>query len=183
MSTSRRNFLIGLGAGLILPRKFEQVAKHVIQTKEPLLQVLSRPLHTLYARDWGGNGAHSLHLDFVEEDMPDFSKLSWKRYFELFYPDAEGFDGDLGAVVDPIFAENHWMMNHTSNAKAFKLLEPLKSGLGLDARYSADKGWVDFTDGTNLMADYRGVDVDLLGMSLLQEQLNALNTGISIEYW
>ena len=52
--------------------------------------------------------------------------------------------------------------------------------LGIDDLASADDGQIEFIECDSPGSNYRGVEADMMGLSLLQDKLNQLDTAIEI---
>ena len=89
---------------------------------------------------------------------------------------------DLDDDMDPFTVMDWWLLKYSSNARAYHFLE----GLDLGPRLSAAKvaGELDFICGAAPGVDYLGVRaVDEITLSLLQERLNQLGTGIAVKLY
>ena len=72
--TTRRTFLKGVGAGLLLPATWDFLANHLEKYGEPLLSAPTPADHTLYAIPLGDD--FQLSLDTAEDEMPSLRCLS-----------------------------------------------------------------------------------------------------------
>ena len=66
--TTRRTFIKGIGAGLLLPTTWDLFANHLANHGEPLMRVPKRIDHILYATCWAED--FQLSLDAIEDDLP-----------------------------------------------------------------------------------------------------------------
>ena len=73
-------------------------------------------------------------------------------------------------------------LTDSPNARAYRLLEGLD--LGPDFNSPDAVGEIKFIECPSIGSNYRGVKADdLVSVSLLQERLNQLNTGIHVRMW
>ncbi len=185
MDLSRRNFLIGIGAGLILPSYYELARKHVFNSGEPLILPPPSPEIKLIAHDYAGSGSYTLNWGDPYPDLPSFDDMTWRQFAEAYMHGAEGYldtwkeDGiDLDDTVEVGFAEETWILKNSPNAQAYDLLWAYD--LGLDDDAATEDGQLEFIECPFPGSNYRGVEADILGLSLLQEKLNQLDTDILI---
>lgn len=188
MDISRRNFLIGLGAGLILPSYYELARKYVFDSGEPLILPPPSPEIKLIAHDYGCTGSYTLNWGDPYSDLPSFADMTWRQFADEYMHGAEGYlemwkeDGiDPDDRVEESFAEDQWILKNSPNARAYDLLWPYD--LGLDDDAATEDGQIEFIECPFPGSDYRGVEADLLGLSLLQDKLNQLSTGIEISLY
>ena len=188
MDLSRRNFLIGVGAGLILPSYYELARKHVANSGEPLIMAPRSPEIKLIAHDYAGNGSYTLNWGDPYSELPLFDDMTWRQFADNYMHGAEGYldlwkeDGiDLDDTIEEGFAEETWILKNSPNAKAYDLLRAYNLGLGDHA--STDDGQIEFIECDSPGSNYRGVEVDVLGLSLLQDKLNQLDTAIEISLY
>ena len=87
-------------------------------------------------------------------------------------------DFDLDDTVNPYWAEDYWIHKHSPNGRAYDLLSGFD--LGLDHQGAKGVGQIEFIEGDHPGSDYRGVEADAVGLSLLQHKLNELDNGISV---
>jgi hypothetical protein len=98
-------------------------------------------------------------------------------YLELWEED--GIDPD--DTVEAGFAEETWILKNSPNAQAYDLLWAYD--LGLDDDSVTEDGQIEFIECPNPGSNYRGVEADVLGLSLLQDKLNQLDTAIEISLY
>jgi hypothetical protein len=184
MSISRRQFILGTGAGLILPSYYDKVFTFFENHGEPFLEIPKQAAKDLYAVDWGG-GIIEFHLGEVAIEQPGPITLREYalRYFggEQGYLDAyhEEYDEvDFDEIAYPSMVETT-CTRRNSAAKAHRLLEKLDLGSDFDGDDAV--GQLNFLDCPNMCSDYLGVQTeDPVSISLLQKRLNELNTGIRV---
>ena len=188
MDLSRRNFLIGIGAGLILPSYYELARKHVLNTGEPLILPPPSPEIKLIAHDYAGLGSYTLNWGDPYSDLPRFDDMTWRQFADAYTHGGEGYlelwqeDGiDPDDTVEEGFAEEHWILKNSPNARAYDLLWAYD--LGLDDDAATEDGQIEFIECPNPGSNYRGVEADVLGLSLLQDKLNQLDTAIEISLY
>ena len=184
MSITRRQFLLstaGAAAGFILPSFYTRALEFLDQFGEPLLespQIVRQKLIVCSDRD------NELNLGDPYCEPPP---LSWREYAEKYYGgDLQELEENWGldraqydekAPWDVV--ADAWIRNDSPNAKAYRLLDSLD--LGPDLTGPNAVGGLIFTDGPCPGNDYLGVSVvDEISISLLQQRLNDLGTGIRI---
>jgi hypothetical protein len=180
---SRRQFLLGTGAGLIFPSFFERALAYWENHGEALLVPTRNADIQLFAVDRGGAG---LELNWGDpwEEPP---KLTRREFAEEYYGSIEHYDWvleedpdfDLDAEADILEVVDAWAREDSPNARAYRLLE--RYDLGPDLSGPGRVGEIRFIDGPCPGNDYLGVEApSLLDLSLLQHRLNQLQSGIQI---
>jgi hypothetical protein len=180
---SRRQFLLGTGAGLILPSFFERALAYWENHGASLLDTARNADIQLFAVDRGGDG---LELNWGDpwEEPP---KLTRRELAEKYYGGIDHYecyleedpDFDLDEEADILEVVDAWARVDSPNARAYRLLERYDLG----AAFSGPErvGEIRFIDGPCPGNDYLGVEAPSpLDLSLLQHRLNQLNTGIQI---
>ena len=184
MTISRRQFILGTGAGLILPAYYDKVFTFFENHGEPLLEVPGRASRTLYAYTWG-DGFEFL-LDGRETDAPvgmtrrEYAQRyfgSEQEYIEAFELDPESIN--LDEPEYPPCVDMAWSRNDAPAAKAYRLLDGIDLGSEFDGDHAV--GHLEFMDSPNPCSNYLGVQTeDAVSVSLVQKRLNDLNTGIRV---
>lgn len=183
MTTSRRQFIIGTAAGLILPAYYDKVLSYWENHGEALIVAPKSCEIELIAVDRGGDG---LELNWGDpwEEPP---AMTVREYARRYFGDEDYFiqireedpDIDLDAQMDWWDVAGTWARVDSANAKAYLLLEDLD--LGPDFVGKNAVGEIRFIDGACPGNDYLGVEApSLVDISLLQKRLNDLSTGIRI---
>lgn len=180
---SRREFFVGIGSGLILPRFFERALARYEKQGEPLLLAPETPEATMTAVRWCAGDDFQLLLGDPEERPPGSMTLEdyVNRYGGSDMETAEE-DWDM-ALHDPmpeeaVFAA--WCRKESPNARAYELLDSLHLGPLVGAGDSV--GEITFIDGACPGNDYLGVEAATeLDLSLLQHRLTELRSGIRLE--
>ena len=94
MSISRRQFVVGTAAGLILPSYFDKIFTYFENTGEALLEVPKHAQIELIADfELGGGESYELNLGNPYEEPPEMTLREYaRRYFgsEEFYAECEG---------------------------------------------------------------------------------------------
>lgn len=183
MSISRRQFILGTAAGLILPSYYDKVLAYWESHGEALIEVPKKTEIELIAVDRGGDG---LQLNWGDpwEEPPEMTVREFaRRYFgdEEYFIELreEGPDIDLDAQMDWWDVVDCWGRVDSPNAKAYRLLESYDLGPDLVGKDAV--GEILFIDGPCPGNDYLGVEApSLVDLSLLQKRLNELKTGIRI---
>ena len=188
MGITRRQFLFSIpaaGAGFILPSFFDRAVDVLARTGEPLLVPPGECITELLAVDHG-SGEYQLNIGDPREGPP---RLTLREYIDRYYGcDVEAYAADCcdeGESVDPDSEVDEWVVMdawarwESPNALAYHRLYGLDPGPELDAPGAA--GELHFIDGPCPGNDYLGVHaVDALTLSLLQQRLNQLGTGIHV---
>jgi hypothetical protein len=187
MSISRRQFILGTGAGLILPAYYDKVFTFFENHGEPIIEAPKQALNDLYAVNWN-DCFIEFHLGEVQPEAPGPMTIREFaiRYFgdEQGYLDAyccerDGIEVDFDAIQDPVMLENTWLRRDSPMARAYRLLENLDLGPDLNGKDAV--GQIDFLDAPNMHSWYLGVQTeDPVSVSLLQKRLNDLNTGVRV---
>ena len=188
MSITRRQFLFSIpaaGAGFILSSFFDKAVDALAKTGEPLIVPPREATIELLAVDHG-TGEFQLNVGdpwlgppsmTLREYIDDYSGCDVDMYL------AENFDADevvdLDAEVDEWRVMDAWAATDSPNVIAYNLLDCLDLGPNLDGPDAV--GELQFINGACPGNDYIGVQAaDALTLSLLQQRLNLLNTGIHI---
>ena len=184
---TRRKFLVGAGSALTLPI-VDKFIWHIDNKGQPLIEKPSNPGQVLYVnRDYD----YQINLGRPLEEYPTATwreflvdKLGYKtpttlsQFRELYY-DYGMKPRELDADCDCYF--EYWDRTESPNALAYNLLEGIDVGLKL-AGTGDGLGGLEFIDGDAPGHDYLGVHADNdLSVSLLQNRLNELGTGIAVE--
>jgi len=188
MGITRRQFLFSIpaaGAGLILPSFFDRAVEALARTGEPLLIPPDKCVTEMLAVDHG-DGEYQLNIGDPWEGPPRLTQREYiNRYYdgdvEMYVADhyEEGEVVDLDAQVDEWVVMDAWARSESPNAVAYHRLYGLDLGPDLAAANAA--GELLFIDGPCPGNDYLGVHAaDALTLSLLQQRLNQLDTGIHI---
>jgi len=182
VSLSRRHFVLGTAAGLILPSYFEKALAFLENTGEPLLVPPTDAVVELIAMDWHAGG-FELNLGDPYQEPPEMTVREFARRYwggEAAYLDAWGYDDcDFARKMDFWEVIDCWGMKDSPNARAYRLLD----GLDLGHQFAGPDavGTLEFIEGPCPGSNYVGVEAaDQLSVSLLQKRLNDLNMGIRI---
>jgi hypothetical protein len=115
--------------------------------------------------------------------------MTWHKFLTRYHPDTLDELGDYWDLEESQLDDEApwdtvigpWCLIDSPNARAYHLLDSLD--LGPDLRGSETVGGLVFDSGPLLGNDYIGVSVeDDISVSLLQQRLNDLNTGIRVSY-
>ena len=185
MSITRRNFILGTAAGLILPSYYDKVFTFFENHGEPLIEVPKQANLDLYALDLG-LGDYEFNLGKPPLEPPTMTIREFAhRYYgsEDEYRDAwcweEDEEVDFDAYMDPEYVLDFWARSDSPHAQAYRLLEGLD--LGPDLEGDDAVGQILFIDGPHPGSDYMGAQTDdPVTISLLQKRLNELGTGIHV---
>ena len=186
MSITRRQFLISTtsgGAGLILPSYYEKVSSYFENHGEPLLESPLRISENLFA---DLDADFQLNLGLPATELPE---MTWREVIERYHgwmPDPDRLEDELGITVadldkpaDEDAYLDSWCRADSPNVQAYHLLECLD--IGTELRHGNQVGGLLFYDGPMPGSDYLGVHAECaVSLSLLQHQLNELDTGIRV---
>ena len=183
MSISRRQFIVGTAAGLILPSYFDKVFSYFENTGEALLEVPQNAEIVMIASSERGGDAYELNLGDPYQEPPEMTVREYAhRYFggEQEWLECNGYeDDDFERVMDFWDMVDTWAYNDSANAKAYRLLESLDLGPELTGEDAV--GEIRFIDGASPASDYLGAHAPTqLDIALLQKRLNDLDTGIRL---
>lgn len=185
MSFSRREFLLGFGAGLLLPKTWDFYADYLARSGEPYLGPPARSERTLFVTNCDDDEGLRLLLDYPDHDssVPDFSRMTKRQFIATYLPgwteEELEYEDALDKPVDRWYAFEHWVGVHSPDIKAFELLEPLDLG-GWSEQEDRGEGWIHFVDGPCPGNSSRWVTIDPLGASVLQHKLNEFNYNIRV---
>ena len=185
MSVTRRQFLLstaGAAVGAIIPSFYHRALEFFEQFGEPLLIAPARATQDLVVASI--NDYDELFLGDPFAEPPE---MTYREYFTRYEPEA--FDEleyrwglaaeDLDAPMEREYQWDAWLMHHGPSAQAHRLLQSLDLGPALRGPNSA--GALDFFEESNMTGCWRGVRPrDEVTLSLLQQRLNDLGTGIRI---
>ena len=183
MSISRRQFIIGTAAGLVLPSFYDRVFTFFENTGEAYLELPKQATNDLFAAVDRGDG-FQLNLGDPYQEPP--SSLTYREYIHRFLDDDEEYleelieEGiDLDSEMEFYDFIDEWAYRESPNAKAYRLLENLDLGPNFESKHAV--GQLHFYDCPAICSDYLGVHAeDEVSLSLLQKRLNELTTGIRI---
>ena len=189
MSVSRRHFLLatsGAVAGLILPSFYEKVLRFAETFGEPLIEAPASPRFILTAVDWFSDGVFELNWGDTEEEaevkvtVREFANRYWGGVQKYLDSCDESKSVDLDAMADERQVSEMWSLHHSSHDKALHVLQALDIGRTLGTGDAI--GQLDFIDGAPPGSNYRAAHApELISLSLLQQRINELGTGIGIE--
>lgn len=185
MSFTRRQFLLstaGASVGAIIPDYYFRALQFFEQFDEPLLEPPARPTSELYTF----HNCDQLELCFGDPTVGP-PPMTFREYFTLYDPGGfltfeENWDLGPEALDDPICDEyvfDYWSMHDSPGARAHTYLQSLDLGPRLTGPNSVGK--LEFFEDSNMVSCWRGVRYeDEVTLSLLQQRLNDLGTGIQI---
>ena len=133
MSISRRQFILGTAAGLILPSYYDKVLAYWENHGEPLIEVPKTTRIELNAIDKCGWG---LELNWGDP-LAEPPEMTVREFARRYYGSEEDYlllcdpDADLDAVMDWDLGFDTWARCDSPNAKAFGLLSGLDLGLDI----------------------------------------------------
>lgn len=193
MSITRRQFLLGTAAGLVLPSFYERAYSYFENHGEPLLIMPKRPVEILYACSEFSEEGFQLNLGKPHDVYPPEMTIrefcmaygegdpeKWWREFWLCTDDYEPVN--LDEKMDQIYVEDWWIMKDSPCARAYHYLEGID--LGPELTGAGVAGRLDFYCGGAPGNSFLAVDaVDDVSLSMLQQRLNELGTGVRVELY
>ena len=184
MTISRRQFIVGTAAGLILPSYFDKVFFYFENTGEALLEAPKTAGIELIADfERGGCDSYEINLGDPWEEPPEMTLREYARRYcgsEEVYADCDGLESyDWDRKMDFWEVIDAWARNDSPNARAYHLLENFDLGPEFTGKDAV--GEIKFIDGPCPGNDYLGAHAPTqLDIALLQKRLNDLDTGIRI---
>ena len=184
--TTRRAFIKGIGAGLVLPHTWDAFANYLENHGEPLLRAPKQFSDVIYVFDIGAED-YRLGLNKAHEEWPD-PEMSIREYAEQFGDhqwywdhDPDYDDGDDNRPIGEGFAYDYWPSNRSCDALAYDFLDARDLGW-FDRGHEVAEGYVDFVWGPCPGNDSKFVDVDALGASLLQDRLTERGYDVLVKF-
>ena len=185
MSLTRRAFLLstaGASAGAILPSFYFRALEFFEQFEEPLLVAPAQSRHRLCVFH---------NMDDIElcwgNPLAEPPPMTWRQYLERFDPESLDDPEDIWGVdvagldewIDEEQLWDNWFMHDGPGARAHGILQALDLGPRFEDQSSPH--CLEFFEDANMVSCWRGVRVaDEVTLSLLQQRLNDLDTGIRI---
>ena len=189
MAISRRRFMLGAAgaaAGLILPGYYRRALEFIDRTGQPLLEPAARPVAelTVYQGDWT-DLKYGLAIGDPRAGPPPmtlrefFERYDIDPYEDGFVDEEEEPDWDRQLNLSDDFYHDTWMYREAPQKLAYELLHGLD--LGPKIRGPDAVGELKLEAGSSMVSSYWNVEAaDEITLSLLQERLNALGTGVRI---
>ena len=185
MSFTRRQFLLstaGASVGAIIPSFYFRALEFFEQFEEPLLEVPQHVTQDLCVLDNCGE----LEL-CLGDPLAEPPELTFREYFTRYEPDSlDKFESmweldpkELDSPMNQDYQWDMWFMHHGPSARAHHYLSSLDLGNELSGPNAV--GGLEFFEDANMVSCWRGVrPEDEVTLSLLQQRLNDLDTGIRI---
>ncbi len=188
MDISRRHFLLGsagAAAGLILPSYYRRALEFIDRTGQPLLEEVARPSTVLsaYPAEYG-DLKYKLAVDNPWQEPPP---MTLREFADRYDADVEEWYLDYLDEIpwdEPVdwgcetFSET-WMYKEAPEKLAYELLSGIDLGPQLGGKNAV--GELKIEQGWTMVSTYWDVEAaDEVTLSLLQERLNALNTGVKV---
>ena len=190
MSITRRQFLLGTAAGLVLPRFFEKVFSYVANHEEPMLWAPKSAQTVMYAVPELAYAGYQLNLGDVTVEPP--GSLTVREFCERFavgdpatwfrkvqYDRDEPFPLDWDHRLGEDFVFEWWQARHSTSLLAARYVESIDLGPQLIG--GEPVGTLALSLGGMCSSLYAYDAVDDVSLSLLQNRLNEINSGIRIE--
>ena len=186
MSVTRRQFLLstaGAAVGAIPPSFYFRALESFEQFGEPLLVPPERVTEELVVARI--NDYPELCLGDPDAEPPE---MTFREYFTRYEP--EGFEtfernwglrpDELDTEIDPDDLMDQWLLRHGPSARAYHYLQSLDLGRALRGPNAV--GGLDFLEESNMAGScWLAVSPqDEVTLSLLQQRLNDLGTGIRV---
>ena len=194
MCISRRQFILGAAAGLILPSYYDRALAYWENHGEALLEAPRIARINLFAcptiydtssHEWSD---YDLHWGNPYEETPPMD-LTYRQYARQYYGGEEAFairwrveeydDFDFDELMHHEDLFDDWEYRFSSTAKAYNLLKDLDLGPELAGKGAV--GEIRFgISGGPAWGYYSAHGTTPLDISLLQKRLNDLQTGIRV---
>ena len=196
MSITRRHFLLGTSAGLILPTFFDKAWSYFENHGEPLLVTPRKHDEILYAVDLAGSRRDGFEF-LLGAPLDDFPTMTLGEFIELQYDSVkhylleyEGYDPedieeaerelDLDEHLEDDMVLDFLPKENWPEGRAYEYLSDLDLGPRLESAKAA--GELRFIDERLGGSGYLGVHADnAVTLSLLQMRLNELGERIAIK--
>ena len=186
MDVSRRRFVLGAAAGLILARYYRRALEFIDRTRQPLLEPVGRPVTELLAfQDYGTDLKYALAIGDPSAGPPPMPLREFCERYDLDPYETWGLeegeepDWDRQLDLSDDFYHDTWMYREAPEKLAYELL----NGLDLGPKLTGDDavGELRLEHGSTMVSSYWNVEAaDEITLSLLQERLNALGTRVRI---
>ena len=185
MSITRRQFLLstaGASAGAIIPDYYFRALQFFEQFKQPLLEPPNQPTRELYT--FNNCGEFELSVGDPCKGPPE---LTFREFFTRYEPEGiETFEDSFGRGLEDLdepmeeeYLLDYWIMHDSPQARAHFYLQSLDLGPELAGPDAV--GGLDFFKDSNMLHSWLGVRYeDEVTLSLLQQRLNDLGTGIRV---
>jgi hypothetical protein len=185
MSVTRRQFLLstaGAAVGAIIPSFYHQALEFLERFGEPLLTAPARPTQDLCVLDLGE------HIELCLGDpFAGPPSMTYREFITRYEPEQmdrlEDYWGieerDLDRDIDQDYVMDQWLLHDGPAARAYYLLDSLDLGNALSGPGAV--GGIDFREESNMVWTWRyATPKDEVSLSLLQQRLNDLGTGIRV---
>jgi hypothetical protein len=188
MAITRRNFLVGVGAGLILPSVADRILSFVEETGHALLEPVGQA-DTLFHAIENGDGLILLDASVQYTTEPPPGPVTWREFFTAWggqtvdEANENGWDVDPDGFADEWNLQTLWDRVTGAPAMAHNRLKQYEDQLGPNAvGGDSDLGYLIYNEGGHPGSDELWAEASSeIGLSALQHRLNNLNTGIRIE--
>lgn len=193
MSVSRRHFLLGTAgaaAGLILPSYYRRALEFLDRTGSPLIepQGITNQVLTAYPyAHYGDDLKYGLVLGPFDPNLtpPELTLQQFADRYDADLDDVLECYGELADLHTPVDWEKEyfletWMYRDDPDRQAYELLSGLDLGPELSGPEAAGYVHLEIGGSPASTAWIVGTE-DEISLSLLQERLNALHTGVRIE--
>ena len=188
---TRRSFLLGSTAGLFLPSFYDKAISFLENHDEPLLISPKKHDSVLYVEP---DRSYGLFLG-DPYDFPEAPRITIREFYALEFgvgdvnqylldegyepEDLPDLDGPIGEWEEEVWFES-WARHESPNAEAYHYLHGLDLGSQLQGATAI--GGIRLIDGDCPGSDYLGAEAEnAVSVSLLQQRLNELNTGVRIK--
>jgi hypothetical protein len=178
MTITRRRFLTSLGAtatSISLSPLLTYSTPHEPEPTEP---------DVLYAMDYTGDGVYQLSLNMRHDYHPDFHMTclefadrfmaGWKKTSSRYFGENSPDD-----FIDYDWAFEYWLRHNSGSAQAYHFLSGIDLKLGKQVD-STERGWITFVDGPCPGNDSLFVEVDRLGVEMLENELSRNGYHVSV---
>jgi hypothetical protein len=186
MAINRRQFLLGTAAGLVLPSFFDRALAYFENHGEALIEAPKRAAPVMYASsEMSGWNGYQMAIGHPWAEPPPMSVREFCEHYNQSDPQASWMEGwdrnadselDMNAEADCWMVLDRWACTEAPHCLAHDYLQCIDLGPKLAGATAVGELRTEFG-----CTDYVGTHAaDEITLSLLQNRLNELNSGMKI---
>jgi hypothetical protein len=186
MAMNRRQFLLGTAAGLVLPSFFDRALAYFENHGEPLIEAPRRTAPVMYAcAELSGWEGYQMTIGDPWSQPPPMTVSEFCKRYGKAGPQPNWMEGwtkevggelDMNAEVDRWMVIDHWGCTEAPHCLAHEYLQSIDLGPKLAGATAVGELRTEVG-----ATDYVGTHAtDEVTLSLLQNRLNELNSGMRI---